>query len=89
MYEWIYELMKLKGFSQTKLSKVSNVAQSNLSIYCNKAHTIEASTMLTRLRLSKAFDMTVEDFEKYLGIDSTDLVASAKQRGDYTLYEVK
>lgn len=81
------DLMRSKGFTQTALSKVSGVAQSNLSIYCNYMDTLEASTMVTRLRLATAFKMEVKEFEEYLGLPPAKLIASNKQVGDYTLYE--
>jgi transcriptional regulator with XRE-family HTH domain len=73
------ELMKENGFTQTKLSQISGVAQSNLSIYCNYINTLEASTMVTRMRLSKAFNMSVKEFDRYLNLAP----------GNYTLNEVE
>ena len=83
------ELMKSKGYSQLALSKLTGVAQSNLSIYCNYVGTIEASTMVTRLRLAKAFDMEVEEFEDYLNLPEATMIATSKQQGSYTIKEVK
>ena len=83
------KLMKSKGYSQLALSKLTGVAQSNLSIYCNYVGTIEASTMVTRLRLSKAFGMEVEEFEDYLDLPAATMIATSKQQGHYTLKEVR
>jgi len=79
------ELMQSHGFTQTALSKLSGVAQSNLSIYCNKVGTLEASTMLTRLRLANSFNMEVEEFEKILGLPPAELLATSKQKSEYIL----
>lgn len=79
------ELMKSYGFTQTALSKLSGVAQSNLSIYCNKIGTIEASTMVTRLRLADSFGMEVEEFEKILGLPPAELLATSKQKSEYKI----
>ena len=68
---------------------MSGVAQSNLSIYCNYAGTLEASTMLTRLRLSKTFGMSVEEFDVYFGLPVATVVASNKQMGNYEVIEVE
>ena len=78
-------LMKLHGFTQTALSKLSGVAQSNLSIYCNYVGTLEASTMLTRLRLASSFNMEVEEFERILELPPAKLLATSKQVSEYTL----
>jgi len=81
------ELMKLKGYTQTQLSKISGVAQSNLSIYCNHRETLEVSTMVTRARLAGAFSMTVKEFEEYLDLEPATLIASNKQTGNFTLHK--
>ena len=83
------DLMKSHGFTQLKLSEITGVAQSNLSIYCNYVGTIEASTMVTRMRLAKAFEMEVEEFEEYLDLPPATVIATSKQRGNYKIDEVK
>lgn len=83
------EYLKQKKLSQLHLSQLSGVAQSNLSIYCNYAGTLEASTMLTRLRLSKTFGMSVEEFDVYFGLPAATVVASNKQMGNYEVIEVE
>lgn len=83
------EYLKQKKLSQLHLSQLSGVAQSNLSIYCNYAGTLEASTMLTRLRLSKTFGMSVEEFDVYFGLPVATVVASNKQMGNYEVIEVE
>lgn len=83
------EYLKQKKLSQLHLSQLSGVAQSNLSIYCNYAGTLEASTMLTRLRLSKIFGMSVEEFDVYFGLPVATVVASNKQMGNYEVIEVE
>jgi len=82
------ELMKLKGYTQTQLSKISGVAQSNLSIYCNHRETLEVSTMVTRARLAGAFSMTVKEILKnILDLEPATLIASNKQTGNFTLHK--
>jgi len=83
------EYLKENNLSQLYLSKISGVAQSNLSIYCNHEGTLEASTMVTRLRLSKVFNMTMEEFNNYFNLSPALIVASNKQVGDYEVIEVK
>ena len=83
------EYLKEKKLSQLHLSALSGVAQSNLSIYCNYAGTLEASTMLTRLRLSKTFGMTIEEFDAYFELPAATIVASNKQTGSYEVVEVE
>lgn len=73
------ELLRQKGFTQTRLSQISGVSQSNLSIYCNYRRTLESSTRLTRLRLSNALEMSLEEFEKKLDLSPSSLLASNRQ----------
>ena len=83
------ELLKRKGFSQNRLSKVSGVSQSNLSIYCNYRETLEASTQLTRMKLSRAFGMELKEFEELLDLSDSQALASNRQTGDYKVVEIK
>ena len=83
------ELLAAKGFSQSRLSREAGVSQSNLSIYCNYRNTLEASSMVTRLKISEALKMTVEEFEEVLGLDRAVIIASNKQQGNYKITEVK
>ena len=73
------ELLRQKGYTQTRLSQVSGVSQSNLSIYCNYRETLESSTTLTRKRLAGALDMSLEQFEKTLNLAPSNLLASNRQ----------
>jgi transcriptional regulator with XRE-family HTH domain len=73
------ELLRQKGYTQTRLSQVSGVSQSNLSIYCNYRETLESSTTLTRKRLATALDMSLEQFEKTLDLAPSSLLASNRQ----------
>jgi plasmid maintenance system antidote protein VapI len=73
------ELMKKYKYTQTKLSKISNVCQSNISIYCNYQKALESSTTLTRIRLSKAFQMTLQEFENALELKPSTKFATNKQ----------
>lgn len=73
------ELLRRKGYTQTRLSEVAGVSQSNLSIYCNYRNTLEASSLLTRQRISQALDMTVEEFEMTLKLEPARILASNKQ----------
>lgn len=73
------ELLRQKGFTQTRLSQVAEVSQSNLSIYCNYRETLESSTLLTRQKISRALDMTLEEFEDVLQLEPAKLLASNKQ----------
>lgn len=73
------ELLRQKGFTQTRLSQVAEVSQSNLSIYCNYRETLESSTLLTRQKISRALDMTLEEFEDLLQLEPAKLLASNKQ----------
>ena len=83
------ELLKAKGFSQNKLSQIAEVSQSNLSIYCNYRETLEASSQITRIKISRALELTVEEFEEILGLEPSKIVGSNKQitRG-YKVIEV-
>ena len=83
------ELLKAKGFSQNKLSQIAEVSQSNLSIYCNYRETLEASSQITRIKISRALELTVEEFEEILGLEPAKIVGSNKQitRG-YKVIEV-
>lgn len=83
------QLLAAKGFSQSRLSREAGVSQSNLSIYCNYRNTLEASSMVTRLKISEALKMTVEEFEEVLGLDRAVIIASNKQQGNYKITEVK
>jgi transcriptional regulator with XRE-family HTH domain len=82
------ELITTKGYSQLKLSRLAGVSQSNLSIYCNYRHTLEASSLVTRKRISEALDMTVEEFEKILQLKPATIVGTNKQQGRYKITEV-
>ena len=73
------DLLREKNFTQTRLSQVAEVSQSNLSIYCNYRETLEASTLLTRQKISSALDMTLEEFEEVLQLEPAKLLASNKQ----------
>lgn len=73
------ELLKEFKFTQTGLSAKTGVSQSNISIYCNYQHHLENSTVLTRIRLSKAFNMTLKEFEEKLELKPTDKLATNKQ----------
>lgn len=83
------ELLKEKGFTQTRLSQIADVSQSNLSIYSNYRETLEASSILTRIKIAAALDMTVEEFEEILNLQPASVVASNKQRGKFLVTEVK
>lgn len=83
------QLLKEKKFTQTRLSKMANVSQSNLSIYCNYRETLEASSKITRLRISKALGMTLNEFEKTLDLEPAKILGSNKQLGDYEIIEVE
>lgn len=83
------ELLRQKGYTQTRLSQISGVSQSNLSIYCNYRETLESSTTLTRKRLATALDMSLEKFEKTLDLAPSNLLASNRQFvGDREVSEV-
>ena len=83
------ELLRQKGYTQTRLSQVSGVSQSNLSIYCNYRETLESSTTLTRRRLAGALEMSLEQFEKTLDLAPSNLLASNRQFiGDKEVSEV-
>lgn len=82
------ELMKEKGFNQTRLSLQADVSQSNLSIYCNKREKLEASSLVTRMKIAKAFEMTLEEFEEILCLEPAKIIASNKQQGNYMIIEV-
>lgn len=81
------ELIKSKGFSQSKLSRIADVSQSNLSIYSNYRDTLEASSQVTRIKLSRALGMTLEEFESTLELDAATIIATAKQSGDFIVIE--
>jgi len=76
------ELIKSKGFSQSKLSRIADVSQSNLSIYSNYRDTLEASSQLTRIKLSRALDMTLDEFEIELELAAATIVATSKQSSE-------
>jgi transcriptional regulator with XRE-family HTH domain len=82
------ELLAKKGFTQLKLSRLAGVSQSNLSIYCNYRHTLEASSLVTRKKISEAMDMTIEEFEKILELEPATIVGTNKQQGRYKIVEV-
>jgi len=81
------ELIKSKGFSQSALSRIADVSQSNLSIYSNYRDTLEASSQLTRIKLSRALDMTLDEFEAELNLESATIIATSKQGGNYIVVE--
>jgi transcriptional regulator with XRE-family HTH domain len=83
------ELLRQKGFTQTRLSQVAGVSQSNLSIYCNYREALESSSMVTRLKIAKALDMTIDVFESVLHLEPATIVASNRQSGKYEVTEVK
>lgn len=80
--------MRQKGFTQTRLSKLAGVSQSNLSIYCNYRETLEASSMVTRLKIAKALELELEEFEKILNLQPANIIASNKQQGNFKVVEV-
>lgn len=73
------ELLAKNRMTQTYLSKIANVSQSNISIYCNYQDALESSTTLTRIRLSRAFRMTLEEFESILKLEPAKKFATNKQ----------
>lgn len=77
------ELLREKGFTQTRLSQLADVSQSNLSIYCNYRQTLEASSELTRTKIAMALDMSLEDFEATLNLQPSQILASNKQKIRY------
>ena len=83
------QYLKDNKLSQLYLSKITGVAQSNLIIYGNYEGTLEVSTMVTRLRLSKAFGMTINEFDTYFELPPASIVASNKQGGKYEVIEVE
>lgn len=83
------QLLKQKGFTQTRLSQIADVSQSNLSIYSNYRETLEASSQITRLKLSRALEMTLEEFEDVLNLEPSKLAGSNKQMGNYKILEVE
>jgi transcriptional regulator with XRE-family HTH domain len=83
------ELIRSKGFTQTRLSQVSGVSQSNLSIYSNYRETLESSSKITRLRLSEALGFSLDEFESILKLEPAKIAGTNKQLGNYELYEVK
>lgn len=82
------ELLKEKKFTQTRLSQVAGISQSNLSIYSNYRETLEASSLVTREKISKALDMSLDEFEEVLNLSPATTIASNKQHGKYKLIEV-
>jgi transcriptional regulator with XRE-family HTH domain len=83
------QYLRENRLSQLQLSKMSGVAQSNLSIYCNHDGTLESSTMITRLRLAKAFGMNQNEFDVYFELPPAKIIASNKQIGNYEVTEVE
>jgi len=81
------ELIKSKGFSQSRLSRIADVSQSNLSIYSNYRDTLEASSHLTRIKLSRALGMTIDEFENVLELEAATILATSKQHGNYIIVE--
>lgn len=81
------ELMAEKGFSQTRLSKVSKVCQSNLSIYSNYREMLVSSSVISRMRISAALEMSLEEFEEILDLKPSKILATSKQEGNYTVIE--
>jgi transcriptional regulator with XRE-family HTH domain len=73
------ELLMKHKMTQTYLSKLANVSQSNISIYCNYQEALESSTVLTRIRLSKAFNMTLQEFERILQLQPSSKISTNKQ----------
>lgn len=73
------KLLTKFGYTQTYLSKISGISQSNISIYSNYQRALEASSHLTRIKLAEAFKMTVEEFEKELEIKPATILATNKQ----------
>lgn len=83
------ELLRKYNFSQSKLARISNVSQSNISEYCNKRSRLEASNQLTRLKLSRAFNMTLGEFEDLLRLKEAKTLAHNKQSdNNYTIVEL-
>lgn len=81
-------LLTKYNFSQTRLSRISGVSQSNLSIYCNYRGRLEASSELTRAKLASAFNMTLNEFEKILGLERSKTLAHNRQdKGFFTIIE--
>ena len=81
------ELIRSKGFNQSSLSRSADVSQSNLSIYSNYRDTLEASSNLTRIKLSSALGMSLDEFEDVLGLEAAKILATSKQHGDYIIVE--
>lgn len=77
------ELITIKGYTQLRLSQEAGVSQSNLSLYCNKREALEASTLVTRMKLSRTLELTLEQFEKLLELEPAKLLANNKQMGDF------
>jgi plasmid maintenance system antidote protein VapI len=78
------KLLYDKKFTQMELSRLANVSQSNISIYCNYRDALEASTTLTRIRLSKAFNMTIQEFESKMNLKPSIKVATNKQEATHS-----
>lgn len=77
------ELLRDKDFTQTRLSQIAGVSQSNLSIYCNYRDRLEASSELTREKIAMALEMSLEDFEAVLILKPSQILASNKQKIRY------
>ena len=77
------ELLNEKNFTQLRLSREADVSQSNLSIYSNYRDTLESSSQITRLKISKALNMTLKEFEEVLNLEPATIIATNKQQGDY------
>lgn len=82
------ELLKNKGFTQIRLSQVADVSQSNLSIYSNYRETLEASSIVTRMKISSALNMTLDEFEEVLNLEPATIAGSNKQHGKYKIIEL-
>ncbi len=83
------KMLASRKISQNKLSKLANVSQSNLSIYCNKQNALESSSLITRMRIANALGLSLADFEKELGIQPSAIIATQKQKSGYTPEEEK
>lgn len=81
------ELLAERKLTQTKLSKIANVSQSNISIYCNYIEALESSTMITRVRLSRAFGMSLQQFEEALQLKPSLKISTNKQEVDIKEFE--
>ena len=79
------ELITIKGYTQLRLSKEAGVSQSNLSLYCNRREALEASTLITRMKLSQTLDLTLEQFEKLLNLEPAKMLANNQQLGSFKI----